>query len=168
MRLIELNKSNYKNKVLSGIALTLVIYTMVTYVISLSAFTSPSQDLRWNSIPYVNYATYNPGDTITVEGELIEGDNYFSRGKYYYFSSSEDIIWIVNVIDPDNKPIYFTTGEILNAQSDQVLGDVEFSLPSNAVPGTYVIKLLVWSDWLPAGETRMNVLGEISFEVVLP
>lgn len=167
MELLErMNFSSKKNKVVTGIALTVLIYTLLTYVISLAAFTSPSQDLRWDSLPYVNQPFYNPGDTVTVTGDLIEGDSYFSRGLYYYFTYSEDIIWIVNVIGPGNDPVHFTFDEMIGAQEDQVIGAVQFALPANAAPGTYTIKLIVWSDWLPAGETRTNVLGEITFEVV--
>ena len=168
MNLLELTNNSYKKKLLSGIALVAFIYTLLTYVVALSAFTSPSQDLRWNSVPYVNWATYNPGDQVDITGELFEGDTYFSRGNYYYFASSEDIIWIVNVIDPNNMPVYFTSDTILDAQDDQVIGAIQFSLPANAVLGTYTVKLMVWSDWLPTGDTRIHDLGEITFEVVVP
>lgn len=161
----RINLIGKKNKVISGIAFAVLAYTLFTYVISLAAFTSPSQELRWNSLPYVNQATYSPGDTVTVTGQLIEGDTYFMRGLYYYFTSSESIIWMVNVKGPDNAPVYFTYGEIIGAQEDQVIGAVQFNLPLTASSGTYTIKLIAWSGWLPAGETRTNVLGDITFEV---
>jgi hypothetical protein len=169
MQLLDVNSSiNKRQKILSGIALVFIIYTLITYVISLSAFTSPSQSLRWDSVPYINILTYNPGDTVTVTGDLIEGDDWFSRGNYYFFTAGEDIIWIANVKDPNNMPIHLETGSIIDALDDQVIGGFSFTLPSNAVPGTYTLKLLVWTGWLPSGESRTNVIGEINFEVVIP
>ena len=161
---------NDKKRVIASVLiLAATAYTLSTYIISLSAFVSPSQQLRWDvDLTYINSPAFTPGQTVTVEGVLIEGDTYFERGVYYFFTAPEDIVWFVNVVDPNHMPVEFTDDTISTALGDQIIGQLSFTLPNDAVTGTYTLKLVVWSGWLPDGETRTDLIGELTFEVVAP
>jgi hypothetical protein len=136
-------------------------------VISLFAFISPTQELRWSSsITYINKPVLNPGNTVNVTGFLEEGTEYFERGNYYFFTAPEDVRWVLIVMDPNNLPIYMGSDVLTNAISDITEDSITFTLSSTAAPGTYKIRLLIWTDWLPGGETRTYIINEYEFEVV--
>lgn len=155
-----------KNKIVTILLLVIIIVTVSTYITSLFAFISPSEAQRWDtSIQTVNPPTINRGTTVTVTGLLEEGSQ-FMMGYYHYFSSAENIRWIVVVVDPNNMPIYITSGTVAGALGDINLGPLNFNIPTTAALGTYKIRVLVWTDWLPSGETRTNIIHEELFVVV--
>ena len=159
-------KGKYGQLFSQGLLVLVLGITVVSYVISLNAFISPTRELRWDgTISYISNTVYNPGDPVLVEGRLIEGDSYFSLG-YYYFFAPEDIRWIIVVIDPNNMPIYMETSVVTNANGVIDTGQINFNLPSSADPGIYHIRMIVWSDLLPTGETRTRQIQEITFEVI--
>jgi hypothetical protein len=55
-------------------------------------------------------------------------------------------------------------GTPLIAQGDILLNPVTFTAPN--VKGTYRIRIVVWTEYLPDGETRTNLINEATFEVV--
>jgi hypothetical protein len=88
------------------------------------------------------------------------------NGFYHDFTSPEEVTWIVIVIDPNNIPIHMEWDTIPSASGDRPLDTFSFNLPTTAVKGTYKIRVLVWTKWLPDGEARTNIINEKSFEVV--
>jgi len=159
-------QSNQKKIIVYSLLIILAFSVLSSYIISLLAFISPTQELRWSSsITYVNKPVFNPGNTVTVTGFLEEGTEYFEQGNYYFFTSTEDVRWILNVMDPNNLPIYMESGVVTNAISD-ITDSISFTLPPTAITGTYKIRLLVWAGWLPDGETRTYIINEFEFEVV--
>ena len=159
-------KEKYRKIFSQGLLVLVLGVTLVSYIISLNAFISPTSELRWDgTVSYISDTVYNPGDPVLVEGRLIEGDSYFSLG-YYYFFAPEDIRWILVVIDPNDMPIYMETNVVTNANGVIDTGQIGFNLPSNAAPGIYHIRMIVWSDLLPTGETRTRQIQEITFEVM--
>ena len=168
MRLtLNFNDLNRRQMIFASVLTLVIISGLFTYITTLLAFISPSQELRWNtSISSINKQTFQKGETVTIMGFLEEGTEYFSKGNYYYFTASEDIVWFVNVLDPNNQPIYFRTPvSVAGASGDISTGNISFPLPSNAVAGTYRIRLIVWTDLLPGGETRTYLVNEAEFEV---
>jgi hypothetical protein len=155
-----------KQIVITGVLTILVSYTLVTYVGSLFAFVSPSKELRWDgNIDYINKPSFTAGENVMIQGLLLQGETYFEQGQYYSFSYSENIRWILVVMDPNHLPIYFESNPVVNAQGDVSIGSINFTIPNNAATGTYDVRLMVWTDWLPGGETRTNTINEITFEV---
>ena len=146
--------------------LSIVIGIMIfSYLGALFAFISPSPELRWNaSISYINDIAFNPGETVTVNGFIEEGTQYYLLGNYYDFQASETTRWFVIIIDPNKQPIHFETGT-LAAIGDQTLDQFSFDLPSNAVSGQYRVRVFVWTDYLPSGDTRTYLVNEKTFTV---
>lgn len=160
-------REKFSQRVSQGVLVILVGLTLVSYIFSLNAFISPTRELRWDgAITYLSDTTFSPGDPVLVEGRLIEGENYFSIGYYYYSFSPEDIRWILIVIGPNNTPIHIENNVVPNANGIIDTGQINFDLPSNAAAGQYRIRMMVWSDVLPLGETRTREIQEITFEVV--
>jgi hypothetical protein len=138
----------------------------VSYFGALSAFISPSPELRWNSsISYINDIAYNPGDTVTVTGFIEEGTQYFLLGNYYDFQSSETVRWFVIILDPNYQPIHIETGTLFDAIGNQTLDQFSFDLPINSVSGQYRVRVFVWTDWLISGDTRTYLVNEKTFGV---
>ena len=164
---IDVNKYEPKRILSTAVLGAVIVFILSTYAISLLAFVSPSQELRWDgSIQYINGLTFSPGDTVLIEGYIEEGDTYFNKGFYYYFVGGEDIRWIINVMDTFNNPVHFETGAISLAQGDNELPQISFDLPGTAKTGTYTVKVIIWTDWLPDGDTRSHTIDIITFEVV--
>jgi hypothetical protein len=160
-------REHNKKALVPTILIIITLVTLHSYIVALSAFTSPEKELRWDGIvDYINKPTFSAGETVTIDGLFEQGEDYFQKGTYYFFVESENIRWIAIVKDPNNMPIWMESEAVLNANGD-IIVEVTFDLPSNAAPGTYSVKLMVWTDWLPVGETRTYVIHESSFEVVL-
>ena len=168
MRLsITFNDENRRQILFTGIMVILVLSGLFTYMVSLFAFKSPSPELRWNAlVTSINKPTFQKGETVTITGLLEEGTEYFQKGYYYYFTSPENIVWIVNVLDPNNMPVHFEYLEVANAQGDININDIDFTLSTTALTGTYKIRVMVWNSWLPDGETRTYIINEAEFEVI--
>ena len=169
MRLsISFNAENRRQILFAGILTIIVVSGLFTYMVSLFAFISPTQELRWStSISSINPPPIKRGDTVTITGFLEEGTQFLENGNYYFFPAPENIRWIVNVLDPNNTPIYFKSPTNLILKEKDFYTDViVFTLPGNAALGTYKIRIMVWTDWLPDGETRTYLIDEKEFTVI--
>ncbi len=157
--------SNKKTIITAALSL-IVIVSLYSYITALLAFISPSSNLRWEgSVSYIGPSPFSPGESVTITGAVEEATQYIFDGDYYFFIGSEDIRWFIVVIDPNYKPIHYATGTLSDFSGSGDLSTVNFNLPSNAVIGTYKVRVFVWTDYLPGGETRtLNILEE-EFEV---
>lgn len=161
---------NFKRFMALSIIAMITIISVGSYVIALLAFDSPSYELRWDaSISDINYFNnpkdpFNPGDQVTIESTGIEGDQYWAVSSYYAFTDNINVRWIINVKDPNNMPVHFTSGTLVGVPP-VVVPDVDFNLPSNAVTGSYTARLLIWTDWLPSGDSRTLIIRQMSFNV---
>ena len=86
---------------------------------------------------------------------------------YYYYYDHVDTTYriIIAVMDSNNRPVFFesTTKTIWPGQS--LVTSYDYAISSGASTGTYTIRVMTWSDWLPHGVTMMETVGEGSFEV---
>src|SRR4030042_1042551 len=161
---ITFNDENRRQILFAGLLALVIVSGLFTYITSLFAFISPTQELRWNaSISSINKQTFHKGETVIITGLLEEGTEYFTKGYYYYFTSPEDIVWIVNVLGPNNLPIHLAYSSVFNAQGDINTSNINFNLPADAATGTYKIRIMVWTDLLPDGETRTYLINEAEF-----
>jgi len=148
----------------------LTIASVGSYIIALLAFHSPTKELRWETDSTTEYwgyfdTAFNPGEQVTVIGTLIEGDDYWDDGYYVSFTDAVSIRWIVVVKDPNGMPIHMATGLDASAEKGVTLPDVDFDLPVDAVIGTYKVRVMAWTDWLPGGDTRTVHVNEVTFTV---
>ena len=164
----EYHSKNTKKITISSILIVMIFtFTIFSYVTAIYAFDSPFSGLRWNSNAYLPETVFSPGDTVQIFGSIEEAERYFYFGEYFSFSTTPNIRWIVTVKGPNEEPL-FLESDLLSSFSGNLDFDVvNFVLPSNSAPGTYTVKVFVWTDWLPAGETRTYIISEKDFEVVV-
>jgi len=62
-------------------------------------------------------------------------------------------------------PIHMATGLNASAENGVTLPDIDFNLPVDAVIGTYKVRVMAWTDWLPGGDTRTVHVNEVTFTV---
>lgn len=164
---------NFKRFVALSIIAMITIISVGSYVVALLAFNSPSYELRWSaSITDIYYSyfndgkdPFNPGDQVTIESTGIEGDQYWATSSYYAFTDNINVRWIIIVKDPNNMPVHFTSGTLDGVGGSVVIPSVYFNLPSNAVTGSYTARLILWTDWLPSGDSRTLIVDQLSFNV---
>lgn len=167
MKFINTFTHDKRSKIFTGVLTVLIVYMMVTYVITLFAFISPSQDQRWSSsVTSISPSTIRRGDTVTFTAFYEEGLEYKFKDLYYYFFSSEDVHCIFIVLDPNNKPI-FMDDEPVTGQGNIEIPGINFVIPNDAALGEYTIRVFVWTDWLPEGESRTYTIEEAKFSVVV-
>ncbi len=151
-----------------------VISTVGTYIIALLAFDSPSQDFRFKGgvdsiMDYYFYfeTSFSKGDIVRITGIVLGADRYFVfPSYYYYFVSTTSVRWIVGVLDPNDMPVHFESGTLNNIGSgDNALPVISFTLPSNAASGTYTIRVMGWTGFLPSGDTVTFEVLEDTFDV---
>lgn len=162
-------------KILAISLLALVgVGAVYTYVIALFAFNAPSQDLsmRFNSVGTYDTgdtakSVFAKGDTVRIKVSFEMADYYWSAPSYYYyyFSSGDAYRLIYTVSDGSGMPVYFSsvTGTITQAQVKNDLADY-ISL-SSASAGTYIVKVYLWSDWLPGGLALAPIGGSATFTI---
>jgi hypothetical protein len=151
-----------------------VVATVGTYIVALLAFDSPSQDFRFKggvdaimNVYYYHSTSFSAGDTVRITGIMLGAERYFSIPSYYYYFVGETSIrWIVGVLDPNNMPVHFETGTLDNVGiGDDNLPVISFDLPLSAVSGSYKIRVMAWSDFLPSGDTVTFEVLEDTFDV---
>jgi hypothetical protein len=136
------------------------------------AFVAPSQDLplRFNQVSTLD-ATYNPTSTfnreniVRINSTVEMALEYDLASVYYNFTSDVTYRIIVSVSDPNNMPVY-----IYNTQKTIARGEIQntlsnYTIASNAVLGNYKVKIMLWSDWLPSGNTLSPSAEEVTFNV---
>jgi hypothetical protein len=158
---------NKKNTVFLSFLSILFLYLFFSYCISLFAFISPSGDLRWDGeVSTITSTQYHRGQTVAITGFLEEATQYKETGVYFTFTYPENVVYSITVMDPDDLPIYHKTESLSSIQGDITLDPISFTLASDALYGTYKVRVLVWTDWLPNGDTRTYQIQEQTFEVI--
>ena len=163
---IDIDLSEKRNLLVVSLVLAVVIgYTIFSYSIALFAFISPSAELRWGTNAFTDQPSYSRGTQVTLTGFLEEGTAYFNIINYYYFTYSETVTWGVIVLSSDNTPVYIVTGTLTD-QGDITLDPLpKYDISPTASVGTYKVRIMVWSDLLPSGETRTITINEETFQV---
>jgi hypothetical protein len=163
-----------KRLLILGILSLFAMVTVGTYISALFAFKSPSQEFRFKGNVstvkdyYFNVATsFSKGGTVRITGIVLSADQYFVPPTYYYsFTTTTSVKWIVTVKDPNDMPVHFAYGDLAGAGlSNHTLPEVSFVIPSDAASGTYKIRVMAWSGWLPGGDTLTFEVLEDTFTV---
>lgn len=153
------------------------VATVYSYVAALFAFIAPSGDLPLRVTNVSTFDTDNNGKTTFARGEVVrinatvemaEGYYYDTSVYYYpYFDSVETTYRIViAVMDDDGRPVgFYSQYPETITPGESLMTTFDCSVPSGASTGTYVIRVLVWSGWLPGGDALAPTAGEASFEV---
>jgi hypothetical protein len=163
---------NFKRFIALSLIAIITIISVGSYVIALLAFKSPSYELRWasNIIQFEYFTTptltFNPGDQVTIVSETIESGSYWEASVYNSWVDQINAKWIVIVKDQNNLPVHFASGALTTVSGNFTLPNIDFNLPSDAINGPYTARLMFWTNWLPAGDSRTLAVDTASFTVV--
>ena len=153
---------------------TLLVFSIVllySYVVALVAFVAPSGDLplditSLSTLDSSNVSTsmFSTDTVLRVNATIEKATMYFDT-PYTNFTSDTSYRLIITILNPNNIPadLISTQKTISPGESQVVLND--YSIPSNAATGTYTIRILLWSDWLPDGKNLAPTIEEVTFDV---
>lgn len=148
-----------KRLIAIGLVAIVTVLSLTSYMVALTSFVSPSQEFRfkgetsdiWDQY-YSITSSFNPGSTVIINGTLYSADRYLPY--LYTFTGTVNVRWFVTVMDPNDLPIHFATDTISSlGLVNQTLPDVSFTIPSDAVNGVYTVRVMIWSGYLPSGDT---------------
>ena len=167
-----------KRLLVLGLVLAVGALSFYTYVIALFAFISPAQDLP---LDITGVATYDTGDILTpsfsrgstlrikADVEKAWGYHYpyYVPPDYYDFSGDTGYRIIFAVMDNQGRPFFFDSSSESLSPGDSTTTSFDYNIPSKASVGTYTIRVMAWSDWLPPGVVLAPDVFEITFEVTI-
>ena len=113
--------------------------------------------------------TFLTGETVRFNATVEMADYYYwyymYSPIYYSFSGIQNYRIIFAVMDNTNRPVYFvsTTESISPGASE--LTSYDWTIPSTASSGSYTIRVVTWSDWLPTGVALAPNAREATFTV---
>ncbi len=174
-REIVLNLDSKRLLVL-GLVLAIGVISFYTYVVALFAFISPSQGLPLDITGVATYDTednpiesFSRGSTLRIKADVEKAWGYYYpyyySPDYYYFSEGTGYRIFFAVMDNQDQPFFFdSSSETLSAGGSQPTS-FDYNIPSGASVGTYTIRVMAWSDWLPPGVVLAPDVEEITFEV---
>ena len=160
-----------------GIILGLTIIIAYTYIGALLAFVAPSETfplrvteldtLDENNVTEVNF---DIGDDVRVNVTVEKAEAYYINFPISYdnvsFFGDTTFRIIVTILDEDRMPVsppYSETSTIAPGSSS--VFTYNYTIPPTAATGTYTIRAMVWSDWLPDGLALSNITEEVTFDV---
>ncbi len=156
-----------------GIIFGLTIIIAYTYIGALLAFVAPSETfpLRVTELDTlddnVTEVNFDIGDDVRVNVTVEKAEAYYINFPISYdnitFLGNTTFRIIVTILNEDRMPVYVNppTSSTIAPDSSIVF---TYVYPTVAT-GTYTIRVMVWSDWLPGGVALSDVTEEVTFNV---
>jgi len=176
-----------KRLIALGILIALGAAVTYTYIQALFAFIAPSEKypLRIIEVSTQGGDTFSRGETVTFQVKIEMAMGYRTPYGYYYwyycpppeyyyceyyywdyFVESKTYRVIIAIMDGEKRPMKvmisssmtITRGEIQTVSFD-------WTIPAGADTGTYKVRAMAWSGWLPKGVALAPEAKEASFTV---
>lgn len=159
-----------------GIVVVLSVFSLYGYIMALFAFIAPSQDLPLEVTSVGTFDTgdasktsFNGGETVRMKATVEKGTAYYYNypAYYYYYDFVGDTSckMIFAVMDDVERPVFFDSVVVAVSPGDYEDVSFDYTIPPGASPGSYVVRVMAWSDWLPDGVALSSDVGEVTFEV---
>ncbi|RLJ01883.1 MAG: hypothetical protein DRP11_03750 [Candidatus Aenigmatarchaeota archaeon] len=165
-----------KRLIVLGVIVVLGVAATYSYIGALFAFIAPSQDFPLKVTSVATFDTsdasktaFTRGSTVRIKATVEKATDYYYNYPtyYYYYDFVGDTSYriIITIMDGSRRPVFFKyTTKTISPGSSQVTS-YDYKIPSTASAGTYTIRVMVWSDWLPSGDALAPEAGEKTFEV---
>ena len=161
-----------KKLVSAGILLTILVLLTYSYSTALLAFDAPRSDYPLQITQVNTLDAGNVSESNFVKGDLLRFDatiekalrymNFPFNYDYYDFIGDTNTKIIVTVKDPNKLPVFFEASQVLIDVGEAYVFSTDFVISSQAVSGVYSYTVMVWSDWLPSGNSlSVNVWEDI-------
>ncbi|KON31579.1 hypothetical protein AC482_00005 [miscellaneous Crenarchaeota group-15 archaeon DG-45] len=151
------------------------IATLYSYIGALFAFIAPSEDFPFDvgvatfDTGDVSKTSFARGDTVRVKATVEKGTGYYYNSYIYYFPYTYYATTykvIIAITDADGKAAYFSyESETIGYPGQSLATTFNVPISSEASKGTYTIKIMAWTDWLPSGVAMSPTAGEAMFTV---
>jgi len=163
-----------KKKIVSlGLFASIATIIFTTYIVALLAFIAPSVDFPLEVTGVATFDTNNnpltsfsKGTIVRVNATVEMATHYYINTDYTNFEGDTSYRIIIAVMNGEKSPLsdpkYAT--KTISPGTSQVTS-FDYTIPSSAKTGTYTIKVVVWSDWLPSGAALAQLAGEQTFQV---
>ncbi|HDI53281.1 MAG TPA: hypothetical protein ENF89_03905 [Candidatus Bathyarchaeota archaeon] len=176
-----------KRLVALGILIALGIAVTYTYIQALFAFIAPSEKypLRILEVNTQGKNTFSRGETVTFQVKIEMAVGYQTPYGYYYwyycqyrpptyycqyyywdyFIESKTYKVIIAVMDGDKRPMVVMSKADTITRGETHTITFSWTIPSGAATGTYKVRAMAWSEWLPTGVALAPEAKETSFTV---
>lgn len=176
-----------KRLIALGILIALGVAVTYTYIQALFAFIAPSQKypLRILEVKTQGKTTFSRGETVTFQVKVEMAVGYQTPYGYYYsyycqyqppsyycqyyywdyFTEAKTYNVIIAVMDGDKRPMTVVSKIDTITRGETHTITLDWTIPSGAATGTYKVRAMVWSDWLPNGVALASEAKEASFTV---
>jgi len=163
----------------------ITVVSLYTYIVALLAWDAPTIDLATQVVSLgsktdtldiygASKSSFNQGDLFDLSVQVEAADRYWVTYSYYDLVADFSFRLIVTIFDPNGVPMlcesYTDTISpagfgLYNLEAD-MLGSF-YQIPLDAISGTYKVRIVLWSDWLPGGIARAVQAWELTFEVTV-
>ena len=89
---------------------------------------------------------YTPGENVLIESAVLSNSE-----------AAIDLFIILNIIDSDNREVYYNTKSVRLNEGEKDIRDHEFEIPDDAPRDMYSIKLNVFSNDRLVGQSNVNI-----------
>jgi len=157
-----------KRTIVLVLVLAIGVFSLYGYITALFAFISPSQGLP---LDITGLATFDPGDnpktsfsrgdTVRIKVTVEKATDYYYYSAYYYYYPAYYYYYdfvgetsykvIVTVMDSKDRPVFIDSYETTISPGESKEKSFSYVIPTGASTGTYKIRAMAWSDWLPDG-----------------
>lgn len=164
-----------KKLVSAGVLVTILILLIYSYSAALLAFDAPSSDYplqitQVNTLDAsnVSQSTFDKGDLLRFDATIEKALRYMNfpfNYDYYDFVGDTSTKIIVTVKDPNKLPVFFEDYQVTIDAGEVYVFSTDYVIDSQAVSGVYTYSVMVWSDWLPSGNSLSVNVWEDVFNV---
>ena len=164
-----------KKVVSTGILVTILLLLSYSYSTALLAFDAPSSDYplqitQVNTLDAGNLSQSNfgTGDLVRFDATIEKALRYMNfpfSYDYYDFVGDTNTKIVVTVKDPNKLPVYFEAKQVTINVGEIYDFSADYVIDSQAVSGVYTFTVMVWSDWLPSGNSLSVNVWEDVFNV---
>ena len=158
------------------LVLAIGVFSLYGYITALFAFIAPREglplevtDLATYDVGNTGKVSFSRGETVRINATVEKGTDYYYNYPYYYdyydFVGDTDCRVIVTVMDSKDVPVFIGSFETTISPGESIISSFDHAIPAGASTGTYQIRVMVWSDWLPDGVALYEYTAVETFEV---
>ena len=165
-----------KRTIVLVLVLAIAAFSLYGYVTALFAFIAPSEGFPLDITDLATYdvgdtlkASFSKGDTVRIKANIEMATDYYynypASYYYYYFYGDTTYRIIFTVTDSEGSPVFFDSAIESVSPGGFEMTSFDYKIPSNAPKGTYNMRVMAWSAWLPKGVALYEYTAVGTFEV---
>ena len=170
------NMTINRKKILILTTYTAIFLTVIyTYVLALSVYVAPSENFPLEISVLETLDTSNSsssafprGETVRINTTIYQALEYINfpfTYDYYSFTGDTNYKIIIMVMDSQKKPVYLQSLDTSISPGDTDLLLSDYTIGNTSPTGTYSVKVMVWTNWLPNGKALAPNTPTATFSV---